>query len=497
MDMFAGADGEDWSMWFPQDALDEQHHPLEGGLPYLLLPVAAGLSACGYMAKVFAHRRLAVRGSLGEGREWADDDMSLCSSTRGSSRLSGRDEARSFLSARTALSMSESVEELSKLLSTYHLDNSTRLTQSLCESMSSASLSTLCPTQLSLNADAQSSLSESSWGSQLASLSSLSAKDSMPAGSDLDSRSTSKSIKQHLSSARLRNSSSKAHTPRQASKHHNHPSSMLGPGRLTSGVSSHGGSEVGSSAGALSPPASSFCGTRLHIVGRMRCSETVTAAGDLPFSIVRCRFNWYRFDPADNPGTSDKNLKPVRIQGAHGPAYTMTAQDINCRLRVVAYVIGADGQCTNASISALSEPVDGAMQNLPLPSAVQPPGSSQEGDGQVLRTKSGEVLSLQSLKIEGRPQCGVQILAKGKAASKQVKCRFQWTRLSMDQSGNITKTKLTGVNTPWYTPAPEDVGCWLRVKAAPVLHNGILGHATVATTEQRVAPATIDELKKL
>ena len=268
-------------------------------------------------AKVFAHRRLAVRGSLGEGREWADDDMSLCSSTRGSSRLSGRDEARSFLSARTALSMSESVEELSKLLSTYHLDNSTRLTQSLCESMSSASLSTLCPTQLSLNADAQSSLSESSWGSQLASLSSLSAKDSMPAGSDLDSRSTSKSIKQHLSSARLRNSSSKAHTPRQASKHHNHPSSMLGPHGAR--VSSHGGSEVGSSAGALSPPASSFCGTRLHIVGRMRCSETVTAAGDLPFSIVRCRFNWYRFDPAANPGTSDKNLKPVRAAPPRTP----------------------------------------------------------------------------------------------------------------------------------------------------------------------------------
>jgi hypothetical protein len=89
----------------------------------------------------------------------------------------------------------------------------------------------------------------------------------------------------------------------------------------------------------------------------------------------------------------------------------------------------------------------------------------------------------------------VQILAKGKAASKQVKCRFQWTRLSMDKSGNITKTKLTGVNTPWYTPGPEDVGCWLRVKAAPVLQNAMLGHATVATTEQRVAPATIDELK--
>jgi hypothetical protein len=265
----------------------------------------------GNQAKVFAHRRLAVRGSLGEGREWADDDMSLCSSTRSSSRLSGRDEARSFLSARTALSMSESVEELSKLLSTYHLDNSTRLTQSLCESMSSASLSTLCPTQLSLN-DAQSSLSESSWGSQVASLSSLSAKDSMLAGSDLDSRSTSKSIKQHLSSARLRNSSSKTHTPRQASKPHNHPSSMLGPGRQPSLTTSQAGSDVGSSTPPLSPPASSFCGPRLHIVGRMRCSETVTAAGDLPFSIVRCRFNWYRFGPVTSPGTSDKTLKPVR-----------------------------------------------------------------------------------------------------------------------------------------------------------------------------------------
>ena len=47
--------------------------------------------------------------------------------------------------------------------------------------------------------------------------------------------------------------------------------------------------------------------------------------------------------------------------------------------------------------------------------------------------------------MNGVPVC-VQILAKGKAASKQVKCRFQWTRLSMDQSGNITKIKLAGVN---------------------------------------------------
>jgi hypothetical protein len=29
MDMFTGADGDDWSMWLPQDALDDQHHPLE------------------------------------------------------------------------------------------------------------------------------------------------------------------------------------------------------------------------------------------------------------------------------------------------------------------------------------------------------------------------------------------------------------------------------------------------------------------------------------
>jgi hypothetical protein len=92
----------------------------------------------------------------------------------------------------------------------------------------------------------------------------------------------------------------------------------------------------------------------------------------------------------------------------------MTAKDINCRLRVVAYVIGPDGQCTNAAISVLSEPVDGA-KNLPLPSAVQPLGTSQEGDGQVLRSKSGEVLSLHSLKIEGRPQCGVQVLTPTRA----------------------------------------------------------------------------------
>ena len=38
------------------------------------------------------------------------------------------------------------------------------------------------------------------------------------------------------------------------------------------------------------------------------------------------------------------------------------------------------------------------------------------------------------------------------------------------------------------------MGCWLRVKAAPVLTNAMLGHATVATTEQRVVPASIDEL---
>jgi hypothetical protein len=46
-------------------------------------------------------------------------------------------------------------------------------------------------------------------------------------------------------------------------------------------------------------------------VGRLRCSETVTAAGDLPFSTRHCRFNWYRIDPA-REGTSSKKLKPVR-----------------------------------------------------------------------------------------------------------------------------------------------------------------------------------------
>jgi hypothetical protein len=29
MDMFAGAEEADWTMWFPHEALDEQHHPLE------------------------------------------------------------------------------------------------------------------------------------------------------------------------------------------------------------------------------------------------------------------------------------------------------------------------------------------------------------------------------------------------------------------------------------------------------------------------------------
>jgi hypothetical protein len=48
-------------------------------------------------------------------------------------------------------------------------------------------------------------------------------------------------------------------------------------------------------------------------------------------------------------------------------------------------------------------------QGLPLPMAVQPAGQIQEGAGEVLRSKSGEVLALQSLKIEGRPQCGVQV----------------------------------------------------------------------------------------
>ena len=67
----------------------------------------------------------------------------------------------------------------------------------------------------------------------------------------------------------------------------------------------------------------------------------------------------------------------------------------------------------------------------------------------------------------------------------------------MDKEGKVTKTRLKGVNTPWYSPTIEDVGCWLRVKAAPVLVNGELGSPTVATTETEVKPPCSVDLSTL
>jgi len=123
--LFSGAT-ERGDFWFHPDAVDpDQHHPLQGGLPYMLLPVAAGLSACGYMAKIFAHRRLAARARMGL-REYAEDDISICS---GSMFSEGSLDTRSYLSAKTTVSLRqlESYDELATLLSTYHLDNTSQL----------------------------------------------------------------------------------------------------------------------------------------------------------------------------------------------------------------------------------------------------------------------------------------------------------------------------------------------------------------------------------
>lgn len=88
----------------------------------------------------------------GFGREWAEDDLSLCSSSC-ASKLAGSgltaDDTMSYLSAKTALSLAESYEELATLLATYHLDNSHRLvsvasTASLASLMPSCSSSSRC-----------------------------------------------------------------------------------------------------------------------------------------------------------------------------------------------------------------------------------------------------------------------------------------------------------------------------------------------------------------
>mmetsp|Transcript_12071 Transcript_12071/g.23030 ORF Transcript_12071/g.23030 Transcript_12071/m.23030 type:complete len:569 (-) Transcript_12071:372-2078(-) len=508
--MYTGSAEESGELWFSPDNLGaEQHHPLQGGLPYLLLPVAAGLGACGYVAKVFAHRRLVARGQLGFGREWAEDDLSLCSSSC-ASKLAGSgltaDDTMSYLSAKTALSLAESYEELATLLATYHLDNSHRLV-SVASTASLASLMPSCSSSSSLSA-----CSTRSWGSHTAALAS-------DCGADLLSP-TEAALGSQGKGARGFGQTGKKTTP------HTHgdksqPQSQLSPNQFSS--------------------------TRLHILGKLVSGEVVTAAGELNLTRVRCRFSWYRVE-ASATGRLRK-VKPVRIAGAHAPIYRISAADVGSRLRVVARVLGPDGSYSSASISALSGFVaasprgaraasrEKGLAPAGAPSAARPcpapaaaaatPAPTVAAAGDEARadaacksvvnhdsaspslsvpspssTKSttprsscdgtletGDPLALHSLIINGVPQCGTKLLAKGKSHDSKLKCRFQWTRLLQDKEGNLIKQRLKGVSTPWYTPVAEDVGCWLRVKAAPVLADGQLGHSTFATTATKVKEA--------
>jgi len=195
--------------------------------------------------------------------------------------------------------------------------------------------------------------------------------------------------------------------------------------------------------------------------------------------------------------------------------------DVGCQLRVVAYVTGTDGRNT-ASVSALSGLIapqitspDASTPDTETSSQVlsrkhltiniedapnsAPVNEKMKGDSSpvlAVNSPTGAEHALQALDIKGKPQCGVKLLAKGKAHNKAVKCRFQWTRLFLDKSGVVVKTRLKAVNTPWYTPTAEDIGCWLRVKAAPVLKTGELGRATVATTATAVAASLPEVLEE-
>jgi hypothetical protein len=62
----------------------------------------------------------------------------------------------------------------------------------------------------------------------------------------------------------------------------------------------------------------------------------------------RCRFRWFK---------QKVGAPIVRIPGAHGPGYVISAAEVGYRLRTMAFVTGADGRISGAVLSSWAQRV--------------------------------------------------------------------------------------------------------------------------------------------
>ncbi|KAK3234138.1 hypothetical protein CYMTET_55597 [Cymbomonas tetramitiformis] len=254
---------------------------------------------------------------------------------------------------------------------------------------------------------------------------------------------------------------------------------------------------------------------RLRLVGRPRVGGLLLCV--VPKSWLptltrgsKCHFQWFRCF----------NSEPAQlVAGAKHAKYQILPGDVGCRLQLVAAPIEEDGSFGEA-LSVVSDYVtEGSASNV---SSRYSSRDSSRASSPTRKTSSSTHFTVadavrnnrrastggQGLKptLKSSPSIlpersgSVQIMGEARmgqtltvAASGDLcrepsgaprKCKIQWLRGLKEQSGNYTFLKIPGAKTPKYTVGVHDLGCRLRVVAAPVLPDGSVGKAYTTHTDR-------------
>mmetsp|Transcript_43995 Transcript_43995/g.84044 ORF Transcript_43995/g.84044 Transcript_43995/m.84044 type:complete len:732 (+) Transcript_43995:424-2619(+) len=231
----------------------------------------------------------------------------------------------------------------------------------------------------------------------------------------------------------------------------------------------------------------------------------------------KCFIQWFR---------CKRGSAAEKVAGATYAKYQITNLDKGCRMQLVAAMVQDDGGIGSA-MSYLSEWV---VQETPRERRRRRESSERRSHAgsrtrsTVSRTKSiserhagGEnsvgsshapsmqesettttLLTSSPVQIVGEAVVGETLLVAAPEWSSMHKegltvntSRIQWLRGHKDRSGRYNFTKVVGAKTPRYLLTEQDLNCRLRVVAAPILENGLVGKAWTTLSQrvtQRMAP---------
>jgi len=262
------------------------------------------------------------------------------------------------------------------------------------------------------------------------------------------------------------------------------------------------------------PADDSFCsvGTRdgvLQVLGRARIKSTMTCVVSKSWAAQhgganKCYFQWYRVS---------KDSHKTKIVGAKYSKYTVTIEDLDHRLQVVAAPVMEGGNVGPSSYSVPSDIVTQQQSQSTGDLIELASGVSLKTDGMShgLRSSGMRRYSAQGLVFSGtnvqnsanvqNSEGRVQIYGEGQVGTALVvaaptwndgsgealesrKCRIQWLRGMKAGNGQYVFTKIHGAKTPHYMVTDEDLGCRLRVVAAPLLPDGQIGKAYTALSRR-------------